>query len=267
MDWDEMARPWLEAADGLEASMKDVFQALFAAAELQKGERVLDVGCGTGPTLATASELVGDKGMITGIDIAPPLAARAKERGLPNVNVVVGDAGTYPFDNAAYDKVIANFGVMFFADNVAGFRNLRSAIKPGGRMAATVWAAPIDNPWFAVPRKIVDEFVADVPRPDPAGPGPMRFAKPEGLAAILEEAGWRPDIQTIDLLLRPPGTAKDAADLHMLVTAGMMLQGMDVEEAALNKIHASLATAMASYDVDGEIHVPARIHVISAEAV
>ncbi|WP_419913722.1 class I SAM-dependent methyltransferase [Hoeflea sp.] len=266
MDWDEMARPWLEAAPDLEVSFRDVFELLFAAARLEAGEKVLDVGCGTGPTLLAASEAVGGTGRVLGVDVAPPLVARAAERVPGNVDLVVADAGSHAYESEAFDAVIANFGIMFFEDNAVAFRNLRKAVRRGGRLAATVWATPDVNPWFSMPRRIVDEHVADVPRPDPAGPGPMRFGDPSILEDHLVNSGWKPEIRSVDVHLHPPGTAERVADLHMKVTAGMMLKGVDVADSELERIRKAIADASRAYETEGFIRVPAKIHVVSAVA-
>lgn len=266
MDWDEMASPWLEAAPHLEASFSEVFKALFSAANLKPGEAVLDVGCGTGPTLIAASKAVGETGRVLGIDVAPPLVARARERVPSNVELIIGDAGSHVYDDGAFDAIIANFGIMFFQDNVAAFRNLRNAVKQGGRMAATVWATPPQNPWFSMPRRIVDERISDVPRPDPMGPGPVRFGDPSLLKSCLEETGWTPDIQTLDVLLTPPGTAENVAELHMKVTVGMMLKGMEVAEDKLDDIKVAIIEATREHDTEGVIRVPAKIHIVTASA-
>ena len=266
MDWDEMAGPWLEAAPDLEASFSEVFKALFGAANLKSGEAVLDVGCGTGPTLLAASKAVGETGRVLGIDVAPPLVARAAERVPSNVELIVGDAGSHVYDDGAFDAIISNFGIMFFQDNVAAFRNLRMAVKQGGRMAATVWATPQDNPWFSMPRRIVDQNISDVPRPDPIGPGPMRFGDPSLLKGYMEGAGWEPDIRTIDMLLTPPGTAENVAELHMKVTVGMMLKGMDVADSKLSDIKDAVIQATREHERNGIIRVPARIHLVTATA-
>ena len=266
MDWDEMARPWLEAAPDLEAAFVEIFDELFASAALKQGQKVMDVGCGTGPTLLRAAESVGDQGRIVGVDIAPPLIDAAKKRIPQNVELLVGDAGSFEFEKGAYDAIIANFGVMFFDDNIAGFENLRTAIKPEGRLAATVWATPPENPWFSMPRRIVDRFVENVPRPDPAGPGPMRFGDPSHLEDILKASGWAPNIRTVDLTLRPPGSAEQVADLHMKVTVGMMLKGVDVEEQTLAQIRTAIVEECAEYDKGSGIAVPAKIHVVEAIA-
>lgn len=266
MDWDEMARPWLEAAPDLEIAFTEIFAELFCSANLKPGELVLDVGCGTGHTLVRAAEAVGPSGRITGIDIAPPLISRAAVRVPENVELIVANAGDHDYAPESYDALIANFGIMFFDDTVSAFRNLRKAVRPGGRMAATVWGPPGDNPWFAIPRRIVDDIVADVPRPDPAGPGPMRFGEPSGLLADLETAGWRPDIRSVDLHLCPPGRAEQVADLHMKVTVGMMLRGMDVSDADMVLIWKALVAAHQDYMTDGAVRVPAKVHVVTAIA-
>lgn len=129
MDWDEMARPWLEAAPDLETAFSEVFEALFQAANLKSGEAVLDVGCGTGPTLVHAAKEVGLDGRVVGIDVAPPLVAVAQKRAPSNVELVVGDAGSYGYETGSFDAIISNFGIMFFNDNAAAFENLRSAMN------------------------------------------------------------------------------------------------------------------------------------------
>jgi len=267
MDWNERARPWLEAAPDLETAFAEIFDTLFAAADLKPGERVLDIGFGTGPTLLRASNAVGQGGQVLGVDIAPPLVAAAAERVSDNVELVVGDAGTHGFETGAFDAIIANFGIMFFEDNVAAFKNLRSAVQKGGRLTATVWATPPDNPWFSIPRRVVDANVSDVPRPDPAGPGPMRFGDPTTLEGYLKETGWAPTIETVDLHLVPPGGASRVASVPLMITVGMLLAGMDVSETTLGQIRSDLTQAFAAYDIDGEMRVPARIHVVSATAV
>lgn len=267
MDWDEMARPWLEAAPGLEAAHKPVLDALILAAQLRRGERVLDVGCGTGPSLLAAAEAVGPAGHITGIDIAPPLLSRAKERVPAHVGLVAGDAGSYPYAGKPFDIVLSNFGIMFFEDTAKALAHLRDAVRPGARLAASVWGGPMKNPWFTMPRSILDGLLPDLPRPDPAGPGPLRFGDPSPLVAALKTAGWRPHIDTVDLLLTPPGSASDVAAIHMKVTAGMMLRGVDVTEDQLAEIAAALIEACREQEVDGVVRVPAEIHIVTADAV
>ena len=267
MDWDEMARPWLEAAADLETTFSEVFEALFQAANLKSGEVVLDVGCGTGPMLDYSAMAVGPGGRVVGIDVAPPLVAVAQKRAPKNVELIVGDAGSHVYEAGSFDAIIANFGIMIFNVTTAAFENLRSAMKPGARMAATFWATPLENPWFSMPRRIVDSLVDDVPRPDPSGPGPMRFGDTATLEAIMENSGWRTRFQTLDLMLRPPGSAERVADIHMKVTVGMMLKGVEVSEEKLSEIRMTVADACKQYRSEQGIAVPARIHVVEAIAV
>ena len=104
--------------------------ALFDRASLQPGERVLDVGVGSGPTTGQAWEAVRLDGSVTGIDIAPPMIAAARQRVIaPEIEWIVGDAAS-DFPPRTYDAVISRLGVMFFTDPVAGFHNLCEATRP-----------------------------------------------------------------------------------------------------------------------------------------
>ena len=95
----------------------------------------------------------------------------------------------------------------------------------------------------------------------------MRFGNPASLEAILENSGWKPEIQTLDLMLRPPGSTERVADLHMKVTVGMMLKGVEVSERKLNEIRMAVVDAFKQYQREEGIVVPARIHVVEAVAV
>lgn len=268
MDWDDFARPWLDSATELEASLRPVLHALMEAAQLKTGERVLDVGCGTGPSLVTASKAVGPTGQVVGIDIAPPLLARAAERALENVALITGDAANHDYpSNKKFDVILSNFGIMFFENTAAAFTRLRSAVRPGGRLAVSVWGVPKNNPWFSMPRQIIDELIPDVPRPDPAGPGPMRFGDPGPLVEALKVAGWKPQVNTLMLNLTPPGTAEDVAALHMKTTAGMMLRGMEIDDDMLVQVKKRITEANQQHLIEGAVQVPAEIHIVTAEAV
>ncbi|WP_227270712.1 class I SAM-dependent methyltransferase [Roseobacter weihaiensis] len=267
MDWDEMARPRLATAPDLKAAFQEVYAAIFEAANLRPGERVLDVGCGTGPTLTAASEAVGTEGHVVGIDIVPPLLAAAAKRTSGAVELIVGDAGAYDFEAARFDAIIANFGIMFFQDNAAAFANLRKAVRPGGRLIATVWGPPQQNPWFSMPRRCVDQVIADVPRPDLTGPGPMRFGTPEGLIEALTSTGWAPEVEPMDLLLHPPGPAERVTDLHMTLTVPMMLKGVEVTDDQLDAVRQLLLTASSADEQGNDVSVPAHIHVVTATAL
>lgn len=268
MDWDDFSRPWLEAAPSLEIAHRPVLDVLVEAAKMRIGERILDVGCGTGPSVLRAAEAVGSDGRVVGIDIAPPLIKRASERVSNNVDLIVGDAGSHAFlDGTEFDLVLSNFGMMFFDDTTAACENLRCYVPEGGRLAASVWGLPTNNPWFATPRRILDELIADVPRPDPKGPGPMRFADPTSFTYALEISGWLANVETHELFLTPPGTPKDVASLHMMVTAGMLLQGMDVSRDLIEMVRDRIVQANHELQVDGRVRVPAEIHIVTATAV
>src|SRR6478672_1267943 len=125
---------WLGAYDRIQRGIADFSDVVLSAANAQPGERVLDVGCGTGGTTASLAKAVGLGGHVLGVDISEPLIAAAWAQKLANAAFEVGDAATYPFAPGAFDLVFSRFGVMFFADPVAAFKNIRRAMKPSGRL-------------------------------------------------------------------------------------------------------------------------------------
>ena len=162
-DWDgEHGAYWAEHAETYEASAARYQPALLAAIGAQSGERVLDVGCGSG---RLALDVVGGTPGVTavGVDLSSAQldVARARAGDLP-VEFVQADAQVHDFGEAAYDVVASRTGTMFFSDPAMAFGNLARATRPGGRLAILVWRGIDANEWLR-------EFMGAIGRVLPMG--------------------------------------------------------------------------------------------------
>jgi ubiquinone/menaquinone biosynthesis C-methylase UbiE len=193
---------WLGAYDRIQRGIAEFSEIVLKAANAQPGERVLDIGCGTGGTTAELARAVGPDGRVLGVDISEPLVGAAHAQGLANAAFEVGDATTYPFEAQSFDLVFSRFGVMFFADPVAAFRNIRRAMKPTGRLVFLCWRTPPENPWAAVPMRAAQPFLPAMERPGPEDPGQYSFGDRARVERILGQAGFSSlSIEPVDLML------------------------------------------------------------------
>ena len=137
----EATRRWVTEQARIDRIFAGVTNAALTAAAPKPGESVLDIGCGTGTTLLKLAEAVGPNGQALGVDISEQQLTLARERiaGVAQARVVLDDAGTHDFPPGGFDLAFTRFGVMFFADPIAAFSNIRSAMKPGGRLLLTVF--------------------------------------------------------------------------------------------------------------------------------
>ncbi len=172
-------RRWVRFQEGLDSIHASVTDVLLSAARPQPGERVLDVGCGAGAQTFALASAVGPDGAVTGIDFSAPLLERAAERrdelGVGNVTFQLGDAAVESFPTGTFDLAASRFGVMFFDDPVAAFRNIAAALRPGGRIAFVAWQGQEHNPWFALPHRLAVERLGEGAPSLPDAPGPMAF--------------------------------------------------------------------------------------------
>lgn len=193
---------WNEAGGSVWVEMQDRFDQMTAPFSRQTvsalapkaGERLLDIGCGSGGSTLELARLVGPGGQLLGIDISAPMLGlarrRATEAGLDNVRFVEADAQTTKLEPHAFDGLFSRFGVMFFDNPAGAFTNLHGALKPGGRLAFVCWRAMAENGWAAVPLAAALPHLPPLPSPVPGAPGAFAFADPDRIRDILGRAGF-----------------------------------------------------------------------------
>lgn len=164
---------------------------LLAGARIEHGENVLDIGCGCGDTTILAAR-AARTGQALGADLSAIQVAEARRlaaaAGVANARFAVADAQVHPFPAGAFDLVLSNFGVMFFDDPAAAFANLRSALRPGGRLAFLCWRAREENPFFTIGLAEAAEALSLSERAGPSAAFSLADAGQAG--ALLSGAGF-----------------------------------------------------------------------------
>lgn len=181
-------------AGGLHLHSAKVFPIL----PVRRGNNVLDVGCGWGDTAIELARRVGPRGSVVGIDCCNAFldAGRSDARaaGLTNLTFLEADVQTHPFE-PMHDFCFSRFGTQFFENPVAGLRNMRRALVPGGLMTMIVWRRREDNPWLTLSKQVLQHYLPPL-KEDAAtcGPGPFSMTEPETVTTQLKSAGYS-DIQ------------------------------------------------------------------------
>ena len=157
------------------------------------GERVVDIGCGFGDTAQRIAGMVGPEGSVLGVDASPRFIETSRQEaeaaGVDNVRFEVCD----PEDGleGEFDMAFSRMGTMFFANPVAALRNIRGALRPGGRLCMVVWRAKVENPWMYRSEVVVEKFVeaSDDSDEPTCGPGPFAMANADTVSGMLVSAG------------------------------------------------------------------------------
>jgi SAM-dependent methyltransferase len=219
--WTREGEKWTRDPDRIERLNGEFGTVMLDAAQLSAGERVLDVGCGTGATTIEAAGRVTPSGAAVGIDISRPLIAVASQgvehAGTNNVDFIEADAQVYPFEEDAFDAIVSRFGTMFFEDPGAAFANLARAVRRGGRMAIVCWQDVLLSEWTAV---IGGAAATHLGFPDfgpPGAPGPYAFADGDRLKGIVEAGGFQ-DV-TLEGVTRPMLMGSDVDDVVSFFTS------------------------------------------------
>lgn len=236
------------------------------------GDRVLDIGCGFGDTTQQLAALVGPEGSALGVDASPRFieAATSEAAGLENVRFGVMDVEAAAFEDR-FDYAFSRFGVMFFANPVAAFRNVRAALEPGGRLAMVVWRSKVENDWVYRAQTIVERFVTKPERYDDptCGPGPFALGNADTTSGILLSAGFEDvTLRRLDLPIMIGTDLDEAIELVMsLGPAGEILRLQGDRAAHLHEpIRAALREGLGEWDGPDGVIAPASTWIVSAVA-
>jgi SAM-dependent methyltransferase len=191
--WSDAAKSWADAAEEEETGASgDATPWMLEAAELQPGQRVLELACGAGRVGLQAASRVGPDGTVLCSDFSQAMADAVAERverlGIPNVSTQVLDAQQLDLPDEDFDRLLCRFGYMLMADPLQALRESARVLRPDGRLVLAVWGVAEENPWLSL---IVDALIdhLNAPRPEPGTPGPFSLGEGERLRTLVEEAG------------------------------------------------------------------------------
>jgi len=191
--WEAMAPGWERWRAQLEDALTPVRGWLIREFAPRSGETVLELGAGTGETGFEAAALLGEDGRLISTDFSPEMVEVARRRGvelgLSNVDYRVIDAERIELDAGSVDGVLCQSTYMLVADPAAALAETRRVLRPGGRLALSVWGAPERNPWVSIGGMILVER-GHIPPPEPGAPGVFSLASEERTEALLDGAGF-----------------------------------------------------------------------------
>jgi SAM-dependent methyltransferase len=257
--WRAVAGGWAEHADWADDRGAAVAEEMLELAALTPGERVLELACGPGGAGLAAARRVAPGGEVVLSDVAAEMtaiaAARAEVLGLSNVSTLDLDLEHIDEPDHSYDAVLCREGLMFAQQPDRGAREIRRILRPGGRVALTVWGPRDRNPWLGV---VFDAVSAQLgtPIPPPGIPGPFSLADAGRLAGLLSDAGLS------GVVVRELPTPYQAASLEDWWTrtcalAGPLAQRLAaLPEQAQQALRARASKAISKYQTSTGLEIP-----------
>ena len=242
-------RRWAESEGAPEAVFAPIAELLYARARPAPGERVVDVGCGCGATTIEIARRVGPAGRALGLDVSAPMIARAREQAgtTSAAEFVLADATTHQLAPQWAELLFSRFGVMFFADPVLSFVNLRKGLACGGRLVFACWREARRNPWQTIALKAACKHAPRLAEVGPEDAGPFSFADEARVLRILGEAGFDKIVLTpveLELDVAAGRGLEAAVEMSQRIgAASRALEGQPeaLRSAAVDEIRAALA--------------------------
>jgi SAM-dependent methyltransferase len=174
-------------------------RALIAAAGVGRGDRAVDVGCGPGGLTAELAAVLGAE-RVAAADPSEPFAAACRAR-VPGARVEVAAAEALPFEDAAFDRALAQLALNFMSDAPMGLGEMRRVTRPGGTVAAAVWDYAGE---MTLLRRFWDAAIAEDPAAADHDEGrTMRFCSPDELRGLWSAAGLQ-DVEVSAVVVRAP---------------------------------------------------------------
>ena len=263
-----IGQKWVKEDNSLNERFAILTKEFFSRANINKNEKVLDIGCGGGITSFKASKLVGKDGYVLGADISEILLDLAKKNysNIENLEFKYCDVQNYKFKKNIFSKVISRFGVMFFENPIVAFRNIYNSIQDGGSLHFVCWTNILENEFFTAAANIIIKHLnKEFPQVTRA-PGPFAFSEKKYVKQILNASGFEnikvdkiyTSISTYD------DSKKDGELLFNIGLAGRLLAEENLSEEELSKIKNKIIEMAQKRQIDGKINYKACLNFVSA---
>ncbi len=240
---------------------------MLEAAQIQRADSVLDVGCGCGETTLRAARAAW-RGHALGVDLSAVMLAEARHlaarEGIGNTRFEQADAQTHPFPAASFDVVLSRFGVLFFDDPPAAFANIAAALRRGGRLAFVCWQEPGKIEYLTVPFTAIAEHATLPALPGADEPCPFSLASPQRIRALLEGAGF--DGIGVENLTGPTWIGRDVEDVIGYYRSTPMAQALlaAAGEQTAASVTQALRNALRPYQRDSGVMLGSAAWLVTA---
>lgn len=256
--WSGLSRSWEKWDSIIMNQLSPVGAAIIEALDIAEDQHHLDIAAGTGePGLSIARSAPQGRVVLTDLvaEMLDVAARRAAAQGITNIDTRVCSADHLPFNEATFDSVSVRFGYMFFPDVAKATAEFVRVLKPGGRLCASVWVKPEENPWTAIAMQAIATEVP-LPPPDPDGPTMFRFAAPGSVSDLYVAAGLRSiaewDVH-VDIVTHSPAQYWEVMSEHVSLAAAALQR---VDEPARERIRAAAIARVSEFEHDGTVRVP-----------
>ena len=256
--WAGLSAGWEKWDSIISDQLGPVGAAMIERLDIASDQQHLDVAAGTGEPGLTIAKLAPN-GHVVLTDLAAEMldiaTRRANAQGITNFETRVCSADDLPFADARFDSVSVRFGYMFFPDVAKATAEFARVLRPGGRLCASVWVKPEENPWTSIAMQAIATEVVVTP-PDPDGPNMFRCAAPGYVSALYEAAGLRDVAEWdvgVELVTRTPAEYWDMISEHVSLAVAALQQ---VDEPARERIRATAIAKVSGFEKDGAVRVP-----------
>ena len=257
--WKAMAPGWERWRAQLAEALRPVREWLIGELGPEPGDTVLELGAGTGETGFEAAATLGEDGRLVSSDFSAEMVDVARRRGtqlrLGNVDYRVIDAERIELDSGSVDGVLCQSAYMLVADPAAALAETRRVVRPGGRLALSVWGAPERNPWASIGGMILIER-GHMPLPEPEAPGVFSMASEERTRALLDGAGFT-SVRTEEVPVRFAFRDLDGYEQWVIDVAGpfaMVVRGLPEDEREV--LRARLREGFVPFATKGGYELP-----------
>lgn len=256
--WAGLSASWEKWDSIIMDQLAPVSTAMIECLDIAADQQHLDIAAGTGePGLSIAKLAPGGHVVLTDLsaEMLDVAARRAHAQGVTNFETNVCSADDLPFEEATFDSVSVRFGYMFFPDVAKATAEFVRVLKPGGRLCASVWVKPEENPWTGIAMQaIATETV--LPPPDPDRPNMFRCAAPGYVSALYEAQGLH-DIAEwdvgVELVTQSPQEYWDMISEHVSLAAAALQQA---DESARERIARAVIAKVSAYGDGSTVRVP-----------